>query len=135
MEPKSLPTDILLNDSKTVLSQTKLDRSFSPGTYLELNGQTYQILVRRHQYHLKLGRYHLHKAILHVKQTSLPTERTLLNGCWVIGDTTCAYNARSELLRCAVNPDGPCDGCLHYWGGSMRGKAECSTDSSMRIGY
>ena len=114
MEPKSLPTDILLDDSKALLSQAKLDRSFSPGTYLELDGQTYQILVRRHQYHLKLGRYHLHKAILHVKQTSVPTERTLLNGCWVIGDITCTYNARSELFRCAVNPSGPCDNCRYY---------------------
>jgi Family of unknown function (DUF6464) len=32
----------------------------------------------------------------------------------LIGDLTCAYNARSELLRCAVNPAGPCDRCGHY---------------------
>ncbi|NJK27893.1 MAG: hypothetical protein HC925_04315 [Coleofasciculaceae cyanobacterium SM2_3_26] len=31
-----------------------------------------------------------------------------------IGDTTCRYNARSSHLRCAVNPAGPCEGCLSY---------------------
>ena len=28
-----------------------------------------------------------------------------------IGDIDCIYNARSSHLRCAVNPDGPCEGC------------------------
>lgn len=32
---------------------------------------------------------------------------------WV-GDVSCRYNARSPLLRCAVNPCGPCQGCRHY---------------------
>jgi hypothetical protein len=31
-----------------------------------------------------------------------------------IGDLSCTYNARSSLLRCAVNPAGPCQGCRHY---------------------
>lgn len=31
-----------------------------------------------------------------------------------IGDINCSYNARSPYLRCAVNPDGPCQDCLHY---------------------
>jgi hypothetical protein len=31
-----------------------------------------------------------------------------------IGDPSCLFNARSARLRCAVNPNGPCEGCLHY---------------------
>lgn len=31
-----------------------------------------------------------------------------------IGDPGCLYNARSPELRCAVNPDGPCQGCKDY---------------------
>ncbi len=31
-----------------------------------------------------------------------------------IGDPSCRYNAHSPELRCAVNPCGPCEGCVHY---------------------
>ena len=116
MEKKALPTDIILSDTKTALGHIKMDRSLYPGTFVDIDGQTYQILVRRHQYQLKLGRYYLHKAVVHVKETAIPEERTLLNGSWVIGDISCTYNARSELVRCAINPAGPCDDCLHYTG-------------------
>ena len=114
MEIKALPTDIVLAGSKAVLGHRKMDRSLHPGTYVEIDGHTYQILVRRHQYQLKLGRYHLHKAIVHVKETAVPNERSRFKGMWVIGDVTCAYNARSELMRCAINPSGPCSDCVHY---------------------
>nr|WP_277882705.1 DUF6464 family protein [Oscillatoria sp. FACHB-1406] len=33
---------------------------------------------------------------------------------YFIGDLSCRYNARSPYVRCAVNPDGPCEGCIHY---------------------
>ncbi|MGL5939648.1 MAG: DUF6464 family protein [Waterburya sp.] len=33
---------------------------------------------------------------------------------YFIGDTTCINNANSPYLRCAVNPSGPCEGCVHY---------------------
>ena len=114
MELKALPTDIVLSDTKDVLGHIKMDRSLYPGTYVDIDGQTYQILVRRHQYQLKLGRYHLHKAVVHVKETTMPNERTLLNGTSVIGDITCTNNARSELDRCAINPSGPSSDCIHY---------------------
>ena len=114
MEKKALPTDIVLSDTKAVLGHIPMDRSLYPGTFVDINGQTYQILVRRHQYQLRLGRYYLHKAVVHVKETLIPEERTLLNGVWVIGDVSCTYNARSELVRCAINPAGPCDDCIHY---------------------
>jgi hypothetical protein len=31
-----------------------------------------------------------------------------------IGDRSCQFNARSPIIRCAVNPTGPCEGCQHY---------------------
>lgn len=33
---------------------------------------------------------------------------------YFIGDTTCINNAHSPYIRCAINPDGPCDECTHY---------------------
>jgi hypothetical protein len=33
---------------------------------------------------------------------------------YFIGDTSCCYNARSPYIRCAVNPGGPCQDCIHY---------------------
>lgn len=33
---------------------------------------------------------------------------------YIIGDFTCRFNARSNYLRCAVNPLGPCEGCSAY---------------------
>jgi hypothetical protein len=33
---------------------------------------------------------------------------------YMVGDITCDQNARSPYLRCAVNPMGPCDGCMAY---------------------
>ena len=32
----------------------------------------------------------------------------------VIGDITCRLNAKSPFLRCAANPQGPCEGCREY---------------------
>ncbi len=31
-----------------------------------------------------------------------------------IGEISCRYNARSPYIRCAVNPDGPCENCSQY---------------------
>jgi hypothetical protein len=33
---------------------------------------------------------------------------------YVIGDSSCAFNARSPHIRCAVNPHGPCSDCRFY---------------------
>ncbi len=33
---------------------------------------------------------------------------------YVIGDFSCQMNARSPYLRCAVNPNGPCQACQFY---------------------
>lgn len=31
-----------------------------------------------------------------------------------LGDPSCVFSAQSVWLRCAVNPEGPCQGCSHY---------------------
>jgi hypothetical protein len=114
MEPSSLPTEILLVHPQQSLGSLYLDWAPQPGAYLDVEGQTYAVLERRHRYQLKAGRYRLHKVALYVQSAERPVERSRLEGRWVIGDATCRYNARSELLRCAVNPLGPCDRCRFF---------------------
>lgn len=107
-------TEVILNHPYSRLGQFQLDGNPQPGAYLELDGQTYQVLERKHRYLLKAGRYQLHETTLYVQKSHLPLEKSLWDGNWVIGDSTCKFNARSELLRCAVNPSGPCQNCVHY---------------------
>jgi Family of unknown function (DUF6464) len=46
---------------------------------------------------------------------SVEGDRYYLEGVgYLIGDISCKFNARSGYVRCAVNPDGPCQGCRHY---------------------
>lgn len=114
MEPNSLPTEVILSSSRSTLSNLYLNWEPQPGAYLEVEGQAYMVLERRHRYHLKSGRYLLHKIALYVQPFQPPDQRSVLEGRWVIGDINCLYNARSELLRCAINPSGPCDRCIHF---------------------
>ncbi len=114
MEPNALPTDIILSQSSTALASLYLNWDPQPGSYVEIAGQTYLVLERRHRYRLRSGRYQLHKIALYVQVLQSPGSRSLLEGKGVIGDISCLYNARSELIRCAVNPDGPCDRCVHH---------------------
>lgn len=45
----------------------------------------------------------------------LPPDQHYVTGIgYIIGDLTCQFNARSSYIRCAVNPSGPCQDCLHY---------------------
>jgi hypothetical protein len=114
MESQSPLTEVFLNYSCSTLCRLRLDWTPEPGNHLEVAGQTYLVLERRHRYLFKSGRYQLHQISLYVQKTSVPTERSLIERCWVIGDVTCLYNARSEILRCAINPSGPCDRCQYY---------------------
>lgn len=42
-------------------------------------------------------------------------DRYYLEGVgYLIGDISCKFNAQSAYIRCAVNPDGPCNACRHY---------------------
>ncbi|NHC33745.1 DUF6464 family protein [Scytonema millei] len=47
--------------------------------------------------------------------TPLHRDRYYLEGVgYLVGDISCRYNARSGYIRCAVNPEGPCEGCRYY---------------------
>ncbi len=109
-----MPTEVILTHPKQVLGQVALDWTPQPGSYLDFDGQTYTVLERRHRYHLKSGRYCLSKMAVYVQTAERPDEKSFFAGRWVIGDASCRYNARSELIRCAVNPEGPCEGCHHF---------------------
>lgn len=114
MEQPPLPTEVILSHPRQTVARLTLDWQPQPGALLEVDGATYKVLERRHRYHLQAGRYRLHKISLYVQAAQPPAESSLIDGCWVIGDATCRFNARSELLRCAVNPAGPCAGCRDY---------------------
>lgn len=110
-EPESMPSEVILTQSRTVLAKIRLDWTPQPGNYIDVDGKTYAVLERRHRYHLQSGRYKLHKIALYVQLATRPEEQSLIDGQWVIGDATCKYNARSTLIRCAIHPNGPCEGC------------------------
>ncbi|UKO99178.1 DUF6464 family protein [Nostoc sp. UHCC 0870] len=114
MELDSLPTEVILTHPRRSLGKVQLDWTPQPGNYLDLEGKTYAVLERRHRYQLKSGRYRLYNIALYVQSAQRPTEKTLIAGRWVVGDATCRYNANSEIIRCAVNPDGPCESCRFY---------------------
>lgn len=112
--PSDLPTEIILTHPRKTLGSVCFDWMPQPGHYLDLKGKTYAVLERRHRYQLKSGRYRLHQIALYVQSAERPQEKSLVDGHWVVGDASCRLNARSELIRCAVNPDGPCSQCRHY---------------------
>jgi len=114
MELSQFPTEVILNHPPTVLGNVKLDWVPQPGTHLSLEGKNYTVLERHHRYHYRAGRYRLHRICLYVQLLPGVVEKSLVNGLWVLGDVTCRYNAHSELLRCAVNPSGPCSQCSLY---------------------
>lgn len=114
MEPDTLPAELILTHPRQSLGNIKLDWTPQPGNYLDHEGKTYAVLERRHRYRLKSGRYQLHKIALYVQSAQRPTEKSLVEGRWVVGDANCRFNARSELIRCAVNPEGPCESCHFY---------------------
>lgn len=114
MEQESLPTEVILSHPHQTLGNVCLSWNPQPGAYLDLEGRTYTVLERRHRYQFKAGKYHLQKIALYVQSAQRPSERSLVDGHWVIGDATCTYNAQSELVRCAVKPSGPCEGCQFY---------------------
>jgi Family of unknown function (DUF6464) len=109
-----LPTEVILQKSLRSIGKIQLDWSPQPGSYFDLEGSTYAVLERRHRYQLQAGKYRLQNIALYVQERDRPTEQSFIEGRWVIGDVSCEYNARSELLRCSVNPLGPCADCRDY---------------------
>ncbi len=114
MDFNSLPTEVILTHPRQLLGSVCLDWTPQPGHYLNWKGQTYTVLERRHRYQLKSGRYRLYQISLYVQSVEQPEDKTLIDGHWVIGDASCRFNAHSELIRCAVNPSGPCQDCQFY---------------------
>lgn len=121
MEPDSLPTDLILTEPPGLLGQVYLDDTPQPGAWVDYEGNRYTVLERRHRYRLQANRYQLHKIALYVQKMSRVEQPTYVGDRWVIGDASCTYNAQSELIRCAVNPLGPCEGCEQYWEGGGDG--------------
>jgi Family of unknown function (DUF6464) len=118
MEQDTLPSELILTHPRQTLGNVQLDWTPQPGNYLDYQGKTYAVLERRHRYHLKFGRYRLHKIALYLQSAQRPTEKSLIQGRWVIGDAACRFNAHSELIRCAVNPEGPCNACRYFEAGT-----------------
>ncbi|WP_320676889.1 DUF6464 family protein [Prochlorococcus sp. MIT 1300] len=104
----------LVNSSSEVLiDKIFLENTPYPGCWIQNNGKSYLILEQRHLYTLLNGKYTLSTVKLLVKEQSVPKDATLYDDYWVIGNPDCKYNARSPLLRCAINPQGDCNACAH----------------------
>lgn len=109
-----LPTEIILTPALQCIGRLSLDRQLQPGNYMDFRGKTYAILERHHFYQYHVGGYRFNKATLHVQESQRPEETTLIGDRYVIGNANCRLNARSEIIRCAVNPEGPCEGCRYF---------------------
>ncbi|CAN1209370.1 DUF6464 domain-containing protein [Tumidithrix helvetica PCC 7403] len=114
MQISALPTEVRVIYPDRYLGKIYLDWMPQPGNYLELEGKPYTVLERRHRYQFRNGRYALFNIVLYVQPSQKPSENSLVDGRWVVGDATCRFNARSEIMRCAVNPLGPCEGCRSW---------------------
>lgn len=114
MEISAIPTEVLTLNPDRLLAKLYLDWMPQPGNYIDVEGNTYTILERRHRYQFRRGKYNLFRILVYVQPAPANLERSIIDGRWVIGDVKCLYNAHSEILRCAVNPDGPCREC-RFW--------------------
>ena len=109
MKPHNILTEIHLCHPPQSLGYLYLEDSPQPGSQLEVAGQHYTVLERRHRYQLQANHYQLHHIAVYV-QPMVGTMNTMGS----IGDVNCQYNAHSALLRCAINPDGPCQDCAFF---------------------
>ncbi len=114
MDSQALATELIGYQTQTKLGVIDLAGMPQPGNLVEFQDQTYRVLERRHRYQFRKGKYHLTKMVLYVEVLQSLDDMTFIDGEWVLGDANCRFNARSQLLRCAVNPLGPCLGCSHY---------------------
>jgi hypothetical protein len=111
--PDHLPTQIIDVHQRRQLAKAILDWMPQPGNLVELENTTYRVVERCHRYLFRKGKYTLYQMILYVQVLETHDDHIWIDGQWVIGDAQCKFNARSPLLRCAVNPLGPCTGCVH----------------------
>ncbi len=110
MEPHTILTEIHLCHPSQSLGYVYLEDSPQPGTQFEVEGQQYTVLERHHRYQLQTNRYQLHHIALYVQ----PVVTEAINKTGSVGDVNCQYNAHSALLRCAINPNGPCHDCAFF---------------------
>lgn len=114
MAVPAIATEVIVAHTRQSLGFLYLDGMAQPGSSLELRGDYYTVLERRHRYQLRLGKYHLQASVVYVQPMPPGAEKSAIDGRWIIGDGTCRFNARSELVRCAVRPTGPCAECPWY---------------------
>ncbi|MEM7595013.1 MAG: DUF6464 family protein [Cyanobacteria bacterium P01_A01_bin.83] len=78
----------------------------------------WQTRLRRAQivpgYHHNYRDRNHRRAYEHNRNSSSVRERRRPATKYFIGDTSCVNNAHSPYIRCAINPEGPCDECVHY---------------------
>jgi len=111
-ERESPSTELILTQPQQSLGTIR--RSRVTDSHINWDGHTYAVLERHHHYHYQAGGYRLSKVSLYVQSAQAITETSYVDGRWAIGDASCRFNARSEILRCAVNPEGPCRSCSFY---------------------
>ena len=123
MPSPRLPVQLVNASTGETFDRLHLNWTPYPGHTIQLGNTAYTVLEKRHYYQLRSGRYILCAIRAFVRPAPEAVglfegkgerERSLMNGQWVIGDSTCEYNARSPLLRCAPNPMGPCAGCTSF---------------------
>ncbi len=113
-EPDTMPTEVILTYPRQTLGKIQLNWMPQPGNHVDLEGKIYTVLERHHHYQYKIGGYCLQKISLYVQKAPTVSEKSQVEGRWVIGDASCRFSAKSEIMRCAVNPEGPCQGCRYY---------------------
>ena len=108
------PVELWLEAQGERLGRLPAETDVQPGGHLNFAGQTYAVLERRHRYRFQAGQYRLRQIILRVQPVKAAQEQSWLNGRWILGNGDCRFNAQSPLVRCAVNPEGPCQGGPAY---------------------
>ena len=78
--------------------------------------ERWQMRLRRAQLQLPDSYYRerLHSDLYSEDYNSMYRDRRRPVTKYFIGDTNCANNAQSPYIRCAINPEGPCDECVHF---------------------
>jgi len=78
--------------------------------------ERWETRLRRAQLSTSYNRERLHSNMYRHNQDSYPGYGDLRRPVtkYFIGDTNCVNNAQSPYIRCAINPEGPCDECSHF---------------------
>ncbi|EAZ90661.1 DUF6464 family protein [Crocosphaera chwakensis] len=114
MNQNFILTEVILSYNHQCLGKLKLNWNPQKSNYLELEGTIYTILEYHHHYHYQVGGYQLKKISLYVQKVEDSQEKNLVDGRWVLGDINCHFNANSEIIICAVNPQGSCQNCQFF---------------------